>query len=214
MEAVTGWRRKLGLETKPTSGSGFPDSVGLSMLPSSCGRSSRHFKKKILLHVLFHCGLSQGIEDSSLCSTLLFIHPTYNSLHLLNPDSQSIHPSPTPQSSLSKLLPPSLLFTLSWRSCLLMHQENWGQWGSPNPASIFLYLLPILLSNLPPFTSTVTLPGLSEDTLFPSMVKTSSCDFPPVSSALLESCFISFYKSLSSLWSSLSIMRTDILNVL
>ena len=109
------WLEKetVGLETKPTSGSGFPDSVGLSMLPSSCGRSSRHFKKKILLHVLFHCGLSQGIEDSSLCSTLLFIHPTYNSLHLLNPDSQSIHPSPTPQSSLSKLLPPSLLFTLS-----------------------------------------------------------------------------------------------------
>ena len=126
------------------------------MLPSSCGPSSRHFLKRILLHILFHCDLSQGIEYSSLCSTLLLIHPTYNSLHQLTPNSQSIPLSPAAQPSLSKPLPPSLLFTLSWRSYLLIHQENWGQRGNPNPTSIFLRLLPTLLSNLRPSASTVT----------------------------------------------------------
>ena len=46
-------------------------------------------------NILFHYGLSQGTEYSSLCSTvrtLLFIHPVYNSLCLLIPNSQSIPP--------------------------------------------------------------------------------------------------------------------------
>ena len=132
-------KETVGLEIEATSGSGFPVSVELSMLPPSCGQPNRHVLKRILLHVLFHCGLSQGIEYSSLCSTSLFIHPTYNSLHLLTPDSQSIHPSPTPQPSLSKSLPPSLLFTLSWRPCLLIHQENEVNGEAPTqlPSSSF-----------------------------------------------------------------------------
>lgn len=154
------------------------------------------------------------VEDSSLCSTFIIVHPTYNSLHLLN-QTQSSLPSPTPQSSLSKLLP--TLHSYSSQLTILPPDaprriEVNGEAPIQLPSSS-IYSPSSFLTYLP-FTSTVTLPRLSEDTLFPSMVKTSSCDFPPVSSALLESCFISFYKSLSSLWSSLSIMRTDILNVL
>ena len=49
----------------------------------------------ILFHILFHYGLSQDIEYSSLVlysRTLLFINLIYNTLHLLIPNSQSIHP--------------------------------------------------------------------------------------------------------------------------
>ena len=48
------------------------------------------------IYILFHCGLSQDIEYSSLYYTerwtLFFIHPMYNSLHLLITNSQSIPP--------------------------------------------------------------------------------------------------------------------------
>ena len=46
-----------------------------------------------LFHILFHYGLLQDIEYSSLCSysrTLLFILSMYNSLHLLTPNFQPI----------------------------------------------------------------------------------------------------------------------------
>ena len=45
----------------------------------------------ILFHVLFHCGLSQDFEYTS-CRSLLFIHPIYNSWHLLILNSQTIPP--------------------------------------------------------------------------------------------------------------------------
>ena len=49
----------------------------------------------ILFHILFHYGLSQDIEYSSLVlysRTLLYINLIYNTLHLLIPNSQSILP--------------------------------------------------------------------------------------------------------------------------
>ena len=52
-------------------------------------------------NILFHYGLSEGIEYSSLCyiyrysRTLLFIHSIYNSWHLLVPNSHSIPPPPS-----------------------------------------------------------------------------------------------------------------------
>ena len=52
----------------------------------------------ILSHILFHYGLSQDTEYSSLGSTvgLLFFHSKCSSLHLLIPDSQSILLPPPP----------------------------------------------------------------------------------------------------------------------
>ena len=44
-------------------------------------------------HILFYYGLSQDIEYSSLCYTLLFIYSLCNSLHLLIPNSESFTPS-------------------------------------------------------------------------------------------------------------------------
>ena len=51
----------------------------------------------ILFHIIFHYGLSQHIEYSSLCFIVgpVFIHSVYNSLYLLTPNSQSIPPSPS-----------------------------------------------------------------------------------------------------------------------
>ena len=56
-------------------------------------------QKYMYFHVLFHCGLLQGccIQFPVLHGrTLLFIHPVYNILHLLIPNSQSIPPFHTP----------------------------------------------------------------------------------------------------------------------
>ena len=66
------------------------------MLISAVQQSDSVIHIYILFHILFHYGLSQDIEYSSLCYTVgtLFIHSIYNSLHLLNPNSQSILPSP------------------------------------------------------------------------------------------------------------------------
>ena len=51
----------------------------------------------ILFYILFHCGLLQDIEYSSLChtGTLLFICFIGSSLDLLNPDSEFIPPPPS-----------------------------------------------------------------------------------------------------------------------
>ena len=52
----------------------------------------------ILFYILFHCGLSQDIEYSSLCytlgPTLLSIHSKWSSLHLSTPNSQSMRLPP------------------------------------------------------------------------------------------------------------------------
>ena len=54
--------------------------------------SVRHRETSFFLNILFHYGLSQDIEYSSL-----FIHPTYKSLHPLIPNTQSgFPPLPSP----------------------------------------------------------------------------------------------------------------------
>ena len=65
------------------------------MLISAVQQSNTHIY--ILFYILFHYGLLQDIEYSSLwyrnnSRTLLFIHSVYNSLHLLTPNSQSNPP--------------------------------------------------------------------------------------------------------------------------
>jgi len=47
----------------------------------------------ILFHILFHYGLSQNIEYSSVCYTVGPCYSVYNSLHLRIPNSQSVPPS-------------------------------------------------------------------------------------------------------------------------
>ena len=62
-----------------------------------------------IFHILFHYGLSQDIEYSSLCinsCTLLFIQSIYNSLHLLIP-SPSVPHSPSPLAT-TNLFPKSV----------------------------------------------------------------------------------------------------------
>ena len=60
------------------------------VLISAVQRSDSVIHIYIVFHILFHYGLSQDIEHSSLCYT---VGPCYNSLHLLIPDFQSILPS-------------------------------------------------------------------------------------------------------------------------
>ena len=71
----------------------------------------------VYVYILYHYGLSQDIEHSSLSYTVrpycLSIYPTYNSLYLLTPNSQSFPlPPPLPPCDGPILLPPSVLWTI------------------------------------------------------------------------------------------------------
>ena len=60
-------------------------------LTSAIQQSDSVLHTSICFHIAFHYSLSQDIGYSSL-----FIHPIYNSLHLLIPNSQSCPPLPLP----------------------------------------------------------------------------------------------------------------------
>ena len=76
---------------------GFTMLLIASILPSdSVTHTHTHTHIYILFHILFHYGLSQDIGYSSLWYSLLFIHPTYNSLPLLIPNSRSFLLPPRP----------------------------------------------------------------------------------------------------------------------
>ena len=68
----------------------------------------------MVFRVLFHYGLSQGIDYSPLCYKILFIHPICKSLHLLTPNSPSFPPPPT----LSVLRAATRLSSMSVGLCL------------------------------------------------------------------------------------------------
>ena len=55
------------------------------MFISAVQQSDSVIHINILFHILFHDGLSQDSEYSSLCyNRTLFLYPLYNSLHVLN----------------------------------------------------------------------------------------------------------------------------------
>ena len=94
----------------------------------------------ILFHSLFHYGLSQDIGYSSLCytvgpchRTLLFIHPVYNSLHLLIPNSPSI-PLPWKQEVLNGLLKKQFL-GLKYLSMVTIKHVLWDKLKRPGSSS-------------------------------------------------------------------------------
>ena len=72
------------------------------MLISAVQQSDSVIHIYILFYILFHYGLSQDVEYSSLYYTVgpAVIQSIFNSLHVLTPNSQSI-PDPTPLATTS-----------------------------------------------------------------------------------------------------------------
>ena len=89
-------------------------------LTSAIQQSDSVLHTSICFHIAFHYSLSQDIGYSSL-----FIHPVYNSLHLLIPNSQSCPPPPLPpwQPQVCCLLTDTILKETP-RPSPHTHQEN------------------------------------------------------------------------------------------
>ena len=66
-----------------------------------------------VFHTLFHCGLSQDIEHSSLCcSAGPCLPPVCTSLHLLTPNPNPFSPSPASPSAVTGLFSLSVSLSL------------------------------------------------------------------------------------------------------
>ena len=120
-----------------------------------CESDTETFKKNLfywstvdLQCAVFHYGLSQDIMLYG--RTLLFIHPIYNSLHLLIPNSQSIPPPWQPQVDTEA--------SYCKRYMCIWSRPRLEQSASLLNSPLFLLTFSFLFTILPSFYFTVSLP--------------------------------------------------------